>query len=223
MKKNYRIVTNPSVEPVSSTDFKLFIGSTFSVDDTLLDTIILPAARQLCEKHTNRYFINTTIEQTQDSLEALPFNRTYDNILDGGVGATQALNYYDNKRFISLSGGYIQSITSLKVYDDENTESTVSNTGYYLDNNGARLVFNSSYSLPTARIITGWKVTYVAGFGSSASNIPADIKQAIMMTAQSIYQYNRTNDETRFIFQDVPAIAKEILKKYKIFTGRNGY
>jgi hypothetical protein len=209
---SYKIITEPTAEPVDKDLFKQFKGISITKDDDLIEDFLLPSARKTCEQYTNRRFINTTIEQYEDKFQYSQNapNPTYDAI---GVLSERTTG----TAFIRLSGGEIQSITSLKVTDINNTETTISASDYFLDGSGMRLVLKSStYSMPSLRDIKSIAVRYVVGYGATADSVPMDIKQAIILTAQAAYDFNRSTDNANSAFAGVPELAKTILNSYRI-------
>ena len=61
--KTYQVITPASTYPVSLTEAKSHLKVDTTADDTYI-TSIIKAATQLSEEYTNRFFIDTVIEQT---------------------------------------------------------------------------------------------------------------------------------------------------------------
>lgn len=60
-----------------------------------------------------------------------------------------------------------------------------------------------------AQTLGGVKITYTAGYGSAAANVPTSIKQAILQIVGHLYE-NRES-------QDIPDLAMNLLHPYKVY------
>ena len=155
MKKvKLRLKTLPDAEAVDLADVKAQLR--IDEDDTSYDAqlnILLPAARQWCENYQNRAYITQTWEL--------------------------ALDKWPCERYIRLPRPPLIEVVSVTVTDDEGSESPF--LDYTLD----------TYSEP-ARIIGEWPkgrladtngivIEYTAGYGSNASDVPENIRQAIIL------------------------------------------
>jgi len=157
--KTLAIITQPATEPLTLQEVKDYLKRPFSDQDAYLTSLIV-AVRQNLENYCSSSFINQTLKLSQDC--------------------------FDSKQ-ISLWKSPVSSITSLKVFDSENAESTISNTMYFLHDNFLNL--NQNFSLDvTLREFSGVQITYVAGYGASASNVPQAIRQAILEQINAIYE-----------------------------------
>ena len=68
--KTYQVITPASTYPVSLTEAKSHLKVDTTADDTYIESII-KAATQLSEEYTNRFFIDTVIEQYASSFTEL--------------------------------------------------------------------------------------------------------------------------------------------------------
>tara|TARA_Y100001938_G_C8028524_1_gene399343 strand:+ start:368 stop:1195 length:828 start_codon:yes stop_codon:yes gene_type:complete len=68
--KTYQVITAASTFPVTLTEAKAHLRVDTSADDTYI-TSLIKAATQLCEEYTNRFFIDTVIEQYASSFKEL--------------------------------------------------------------------------------------------------------------------------------------------------------
>ena len=160
------ITAEPNVEPVSLSDLKAHCRVDISADDDYL-TALITVARQYCEKQTARSFITQTRTL---SLDHFPH--------DGSA--------------IELPYGPVQSITSIGYTDTDNESATWTASLYQSDLTSlvARIapvwgeVYPSTYDVFNAVV-----VTYDAGYGDAASNVPGPIKQAIKLLAAHLYAH----------------------------------
>ena len=159
-----KVSVEPTVEPVTSTEAKLHLRVDHSNDDTLI-TILIKAAREIVEKHTNRSLINQT---RIIKLDNFPWGDT-----------------------LRLTDGPVSSLSSIKydAADDENSDTTLSSSLYWtdLDSDIPRVVVKdswpSTYDKPNAV-----RITYIAGYGTSGSNVPQPLKQAMLLILGHLYE-----------------------------------
>lgn len=166
MNGRWKMVTEPTIEPVTVEEAKTHLNITHSEDDALIGTYI-SAARQLCESRTGRAFVT----QTQDLyLDGFP------------VGPIQV-------RRPPLS-----SVTSITyVDDDDGSTATLSSTAYIVDtvSEPARITPAYNDTWPgTRQIVNAVKVRCVLGYGTT--DIPTKAKQAIKLLVGNWYA-NREN------------------------------
>lgn len=165
-----KVTSEPATEPVTAAEAKTHLRVTSSDDDTYITTLI-KVARQLCESYAGLSFITQTRQIKLDSFPAgdAPIRLSY-----GPVSAVGTFTYLN---------------------DAAGTTTMVAGTDYTLDIHSEipRLVTLDSW--PTdLRDDTPHRVviTYTAGYGS-ASDVPAIIKQAILMQIGSLYE-NRQDE-----------------------------
>jgi len=131
---------------------------------TILDKYI-KVARIWCEKMQGRAYMPQTWE-------------LYSN--DWPVG-----------KYIQLPKSPLQSVTSLKYYDDADVEYVFDSTNYNIDevSEPGRIVLKYGYSWPGVRVRTskGIIVRYVSGY-EDETKIPPTISQAILMLAGHLYE-----------------------------------
>ena len=87
--KTYQVITPASTYPVSLTEAKSHLKVDTTADDTYI-TSIIKAATQLSEEYTNRFFIDTVIDQTCSDFAQLQ------TLFKSKVSAVAHVKYYDN-------------------------------------------------------------------------------------------------------------------------------
>jgi hypothetical protein len=194
--KSYTLVTAPAVEPVSLAELKLFAKVDGDTENSLL-TYLITSARQQAEAYTQRRFISQTWKLTADFLgEPFP-----DSVPPGWLLRTEEY------LALRLAKGPWQSITHMKTYNIDNTLSTVDAATYTLDAANGRVLLNSGYSWPdNLRDYAAVEVTFVAGYGAAASDVPQAIRTAILMHATAMYE-NRC--------ADMPTSCTNLLDPYR--------
>lgn len=149
-----RVSVAPATEPVTTAEAKIHLRVEISDDDAFISSLVA-SARLLVEKT-----INTSL-----------ITQTWELVLDG----------FPNSDCIKLPNGPVQSVTSVKTYDENDTESVFSSSSYLVDTVSDRLALNLDSTWPTdLRPRAGVKVTYVTGYGDDGSDVPQALKQAIL-------------------------------------------
>lgn len=168
-------IAAPAVEPVSLPDMKLHLRVDYDDEDALISGYI-SAARQRLEKKCARAFVQQTWElqtcEFEDSIE-IPKPPTV-------------------------------SITSVKYLDEDHVEQTVSSADYALVNGGdwasSLILIGDSWPDDLAVRPDAVRIRFVAGWapdgvvdpetdpGDYVANVPWDIKEAIKLTAASIFE-----------------------------------
>ena len=87
--KTYQVITPASTYPVSLTEAKSHLKVDTTADDTYI-TSIIKAATQLSEEYTNRFFIDTVIDQTCSDFAQLQ------TLFKSKVSAVAHVKYYDS-------------------------------------------------------------------------------------------------------------------------------
>lgn len=183
--------TAPAEEPLTTDEAKNQTRVTGSAEDTLIDSFIV-AARQQAEHVTRRAFITQTWAY---SLDAWP---------DGDV--------------IYVPKPPLQSISSVKYYGTDDTEYTLSTDDYQVDTDSEpgriALVYGASWPSTTLRTVNGIVVTFDAGYGDAASDVPDGIIQAMRLMIGHWYT-NREAVVVGATANEVPLAAEMLLWQYR--------
>lgn len=146
----------PSIEPLTADD----VRNHSRIDDTIGDAELeayIKAARYYVEGVLNRQLISAT----------------YKLYLDAFPGE------------IELPMPPLQSITSIEYIDTDGTEQTVTSTVYQVDTNSepGRVKLDYLKTWPSIRggDYDSVTVTFVAGYGDAATDIPSNILQAMRL------------------------------------------
>lgn len=180
------ITTAPAVEPITTAEAKewLRIDTADASQDVVL-ALLIKGVRKKFEQHTRRSLITQTLSWEADS----------DDVSYGTA---------------TLPRGPVQSITTFTTYDDStNTEvPTVESTANYQLVEGSRVAYRND----------GWEVNrrdraativYIAGYGDAATDVPEDIKLA--MLEMLALRFERRGDENRdFLISREEAILEGV-------------
>ena len=192
-KYSLKVVTAPTVEPVSLAEAKLQcrLDDDLVADDALLSSLIV-AAREHCENETNRAFINTT----------------FDMKMDGFPCGSE----------IILPRAPASSVTSITYLDGDGTSQTWTASEYAVDINTepGRVTLAYGYSWPSTRAIeNAVTVRYVAGYGAAASSVPDSIKCAMKLIIEHLYR-NRSLSVIGTISGTLPLSVESLLNRYRL-------
>lgn len=161
---NITVITQPSVEPVSLADAKLWLKIDDSDEDALIDGL-LSTARLNAELTAQRSLITQTIQLDLDYSD------------------------YADKREIRLLMGPVQSVTSITYQAVEGSYTAWDPINYRVDVSGRRIILKNSCLWPNVDVDSAaLRIVYVAGYGDTAVSIPKPIITAIKFELARLYE-----------------------------------
>ena len=164
MSTTYVVTTEPATEPVTLDDLKTALRILSCDFDSQL-TLILKQARKQVEEDARRKLITQTVKLYMDEFPD------------------------DDEIEIRLAP--IQSITSVKYYDQNATLQTLATTVYWenLIETPPEIELRQSQIWPVVQLErpNAVIIEFVAGYGSTAASVPAAARLAIMEYAKSIW------------------------------------
>jgi len=180
--------TAPSIEPVTSAEMQLWLKmDDITTDDTLIDNLITSA----------RVYIEENIKR---SLITQKWNLI--------------LNSFPNAGYIELPYGVVQSIDSIKSYDEDNTLNTFASASYSMSSERSIVFLNEGYTWPTAlRLHDAVEIIYTTGYGDAATDVPEVLKTAIMQLAAHWYE-NRQSVSSDGL-KTVPLSVGIVMEQFK--------
>lgn len=212
-------VTGPSVEPITRIEAREHLRLDDSVDDLQVRSYI-KAATSWAENHTGRVFITRTLRQM---LDANPYPQLY-SLMEGRTTGHQN-QLVGSNGYIEIAAVPVISVTSIKYYDDADTETTWATSNYYVDSASdvAKIVLRDGGSWPTdLRAANGLEINFTAGYGGTPSSVPEPIRLAILQYMTFLYEHRGDMEATA---PQLPAVLKSLLNPYKVmrFGGANPY
>jgi uncharacterized phiE125 gp8 family phage protein len=168
-----KIVTAPTVEPVTRAEVKLDLRITSLADDSYIDDLII-AARQNVEKFLNRALITQTWNMVSDS----------------------------SPRRFALPYPPLQSVTSITSYDEQDN-GTVNSSSIYIVSTRTEpgyVILKNGASWVDHRFDLSFAVRFKAGYGDNAVNVPGSIKRGIRTLAVKLYE--RRGDDIELLLMD---------------------
>jgi uncharacterized phiE125 gp8 family phage protein len=149
--------------PISVEEFKEHARIDFESDDDIVLPGVIDAATAWAEHYNGRKFLTASCTETWDVFPAT----------------------------IRLRHAPVIAVQSITYIDENGTEQTLSSALYRVDitSDPARITPAYDESWPDTRAVTGAiTVTYTAGYGTSAADVPAIKRNAIMLIASALYE-----------------------------------
>lgn len=203
-----KVTTAPTAEPLSLQEVKEYLRVDDATDERVVQPLIM-AARQFAEEHMNRALMQQTFTLMLDAVI------DQDQPLYEGMRTAPDLNYYKN--YIVLPKSPVQSVTSVKTFNDSDEATTMAATKYYVDTQRepARIVLRTGETFPTAlRVANAIEVIYVAGY-TSAFTIPEPIRLGMLQHIAYMYEHRGDMYEA----QGAPTLMKSLYAPYVIHSG----
>ena len=180
----------PALEPVTLAEAKAHLRVDGTAEDTLVQSLIL----------TSRLHIEAAL---------------------GLALITQGWSWYLDDwppgRDLALPMRPVASISAVRVYAADDTPATIASTDYLLDGAGAppRLVRKGAAPWPRpGRAANGVEIAFTAGYGALASNVPAPIRQALLLLVAHWYEH-RDPIEVGSPAARIPSSVSDLLMPYR--------
>lgn len=190
-----RVITPPAVEPVTLAEAKAHIRSTLTAEDVWV-TSCIKASRSYAEQVLNRAILPQTLDYFADAFP----------------GA-------NCKYSISLPMAPLQSISSVKYYDEAGVLQTLAATQYQVDisQDPGRVRLASGSSWPTIKDQFGAvQIRFIAGYADVAS-IPEEIVLAIKLLIGH-FDKNREDTISGTIIAKIPTGVDALLWPHRVWT-----
>ena len=185
----YKVVTPATSNPITLTEAKTHLKVDTTADDTFI-TNLIKSATSSAQEYTNRFFIQTTIQQVGDKWEDIS----------------------------NLFKSPVLSVTNIKYVSTDGILTTLNSSVYFLDdvNKPARIGLKPNQSYPEIiDSLNAVQVNYVVGLAAGPDEVDEGIRQALLLTIGNWYQ-NRQAVVTGTIATELPMNAKFLLDQYKI-------
>ena len=180
------IVTGESVDVVTTAQIKanLRIANSDSTHDTQIE-ICRDASISVAKEYLQKSLMNRTLKL---SLDNIPFA---DSILPEKEGITTGPFLEYRQRSVNLPFSPLVSVSSVKTFDDSDNETTMASSRYYVDTSSeyGRVILRTGETWDDMlRVGNAIEITYVAGYGTVATSVPAGIRQGIIVLASHYFE-----------------------------------
>jgi hypothetical protein len=171
-----KLITAPAIEPVTLADVFLHTRMSHSTEDDLLNTWI-KSARKRAEEYQRRAYIGQVWEMAFDGFPCLPLSLPRWPLLQ-----LISIKYYDtaNAETVLYYDGYNPVTTT-----EEGGAEPETNADFYVDTDEepGRIAHAYAKTWPSVilRSINSVKIRFAAGYGLTASDVPENVKEAIML------------------------------------------
>lgn len=184
------MTSGPALEPISVAEAKAHVRLDASNEDVLIASLII----------TSRLHVEAAL---------------------GLALVSQAWSYFIDRwprsNEVALPLRPVQSITAVRIWSADNTSQTLASAHYALDGRGAppRLVWTTAFPPPVSgRSVNGIEIALVAGYGDAAADVPAPIRQALLLLVAHWYE-NREPVEIGATDMEIPQMVSSLLAPYR--------
>ncbi len=155
------VLIPPVLEPISLSEAKQHLRVDFADDDALIESLIIPAAREMLESDTQRSLLTQTKQLVLDELGC-----------------------------IEIFDATVQSISSVTYLDTDNARQTLAAEQYELYKKHETSLIVPAYNITWPASISrhgAVTVDYVAGY-QSLDLVPVQLKQAMLLLIADFYE-----------------------------------
>ena len=187
------LISGPAVEPVTLAEAKAHLRVDGTAEDTLVASLIV----------TSRLHVEAVA---------------------GLALVTQSWSWYIDAwppgppgHAVKLPMRPIQSIAAVRLYDEAGTATTLDPATYFLDGTAAppRLIRHGAvpWTRP-GRVANGIEVAFTAGYGNAAADVPAPIRQAVLLLVAHWYEHRSPVEEGTHP-APLPDMVSDLLAPYR--------
>jgi uncharacterized phiE125 gp8 family phage protein len=179
----------PAVEPVSLAEVKAHLRVDSDHEDALIAQLIV-AARIFVERTLGLALI---AQSWSYFLDALPRSLA-----------------------VALPTSPVQAVSAVKLHGADGGEVTLETESYSVDvlSQPARLVLSGAAPSVLPRALNAFEIAFSAGYGDGADNVPAPLRQAIMLLVAHWFE-RREPVVLGATAQEVPATVAGLLLPYR--------
>ena len=205
------VVGAESVDVVTTAQIKsnLRIASNDSTHDTQIE-ICRDASISVAKEYLQKSLMQRTLKL---SLDNIPFS---DSVLPNTEGITTGPFLEYRQRSVNLPFSPLVSVTHVKTFDDSDNATTMASSRYFVDtaSDYGRVVLRTGETWDDMlRVANAIEITYVAGYGSVATSVPAGIRQGIIVLASHFFE----NPEMVIKGQNISVIPTLVNSLWKPF------
>lgn len=167
-----KLVTGPTIEPLTTDEAKKFVRVDHAAEDDQIDSLI-KAGRERCERVTGRALLQQTWRLSLDT--------------------------WPSGTRIKLPRPPAMAITHVKYYDVNGTLQTVSTSYYSLDTESEPgvLEFDDDFAWPATNVQSGAvQITYTAGYGDERDDVPNEIRERLKNYVAYCFEKRIDRDES---------------------------
>lgn len=183
--RSWKIITPPTAEPITVDELKLFARIDGTSEDILIEGFI-EAVREATELYLGRALMQQTIRVVLNEWHA---------------------------DMIELPRPPLISVSSIETVDEDDTTTTYSSSNYFVVTEAipGQVIIKNGATPPTNtdRYYGGYRITFLAGYGTKSTDVPRQIRTAMMLWASAVY-------ENRSLTPEPPPEARPLLDLYRV-------
>jgi len=192
-----RVVTGPSVEPLTLAEAKTHLRVAITDDDALITSLIV-AARMDAEFITRRAFISQQWKTVADRFPSPMAGKLMEmwqgqsNSLAGLGGVSQLFQTDKTGRGIVLPVSSLIQVDSIKYIDTAGVQQTLSPALYLVDSHSEPPRILPAYGTQwpsTRQQPNAVEVLFTAGYGTTAASVPDGIKAWMKLRIGALYEH----------------------------------
>lgn len=209
---SYELVTPPATEPVTVAEAKAHARIEHDADDALLGTYIT-GARELVERLTGRALITQTWKLVLDAWPGDRNDEWWDGVREAPITAFESSH-------IDIRKAPFLAVTSVVTLDESDTPTTYAASNYYTTkiNRGSfgRLVKKQGAVWPTIvdRSHGAIVITFTAGYGPLASDVPMGLRQAVKDIVAHWYENREAVGASGM--GNVPGKTAQLIQQFRV-------
>lgn len=190
------LTTPPVGEPVSLSDAKTWLRVSHTEEDTLMSDLIT-SARERIEHHTGLALMTQSWRET---LDAWPRHRL-------GAGG----------QAVRLARRPVLSVESVSTLDEQGQWVVWDPSEYRVEpGEPGRLIATLPFSLPQpAHCAGGLQIDFTAGFGGSANDVPAALREALLRMVGAAYANVERAESAQRGREDLPEGVEALLRPWR--------
>ncbi|MDC0349154.1 head-tail connector protein [Alphaproteobacteria bacterium] len=175
------IIMQPTGEPITRQEAKVFLKITHDQEDDLIQHFI-KTARKVVEGHTRRKLLTQTV------ASILPFRPNHQK-----KKGLQRVWTSGDRFALFLPRGPVQKVTKVECLSEEGVAEPVRSADYHVHPYHDPALFVTADN-------KGWglRITYEAGYGDAAEDVPAPLRQALFQMVAQLHGH-RDAPEGRLI------------------------
>lgn len=190
------LVTPPAYEPLTLDEVKDWVKDEGDGENDVILSQAIVAARHAFENFTDSVLLTQTWDWYLDEWPAyaeIDQLGWWDGIRQGAMPFV-ALDWVEVPKYP------LQSVTSIKTYNDADAETVYSDDNYYVDAAGrpGRIVLRNDATPPSGtRAANAIIIRFVAGYGSGDADIAEDIKQGMLRFIAHLHEHRGDGGEDK--------------------------
>lgn len=185
-----RVMETSSNDLISLEDVRLHLRLDTTQEEHYLRAM-LAAAGALCERYTGLTLLWTRYFLSLDQWPEMTPARWWDGVREGVTGRQSPLA-------LSLPRPPLLAVNEIRVFDNNNGVIIVPAEDYIIDYMGipGRILFKEGIDIPLPGLPAGGiEIDYVAGYGTKPDDLPAALKQGILMILAHLYEHRGDTPE----------------------------